>query len=260
MFKYSLSAGLISVCCTFLMISSCISTRTVTYFDQLRDSSFTVKNLPPDPLIQKNDILYISVSSVDIPNSLQFNFSNVPSTQGTTNNGVANAVGYLVDDGGNIIFPKLGRIKAAGLTKGELSEFLRKKLEDYLKDPVVTIRFVNFRVTVLGEVNRPGTYNVPNEKISMLEALGNAGDITLFGRKDNVLLIREIDSVRTVVHINLNDRNFMVSPYYYLRPNDNIYVQPNKVRVNNTSPFQQSGPIIISTLSLLVVLITSFTQ
>jgi polysaccharide export outer membrane protein len=241
----------------WLLITSCVSTSTVTYYRGLPDSSMMVNNLPPELAIRKNDILYISVSGKDATVIPEFNFPNVSSLQGNQG-GIANAIGYLVDESGKIDFPRLGRIKADGLTKKQLSESIRTAITEWVPEGVVTVRLMNFRVTVLGEVGRPGTYTVPNERITLIEALGNAGDVTLFGRKDNVLLVRETDSLRTAVRLNLNDRKFLASPYYYLKPNDYIYVEPNNVKVNTTSPWQQSGPIIISTLSLLVVLLTSF--
>ena len=244
----------------FIFLNSCVSSHTITYYDGIKDTGFSILNrLPPDFKIQKNDILYISVSSADPNSLLQYNYPNTPAVQSATG-GVASAVGYLVDQNGMIDFPKLGKWPAAGFTKKQLADSLSDTLKHWIADPVITIRLINFRVTILGEVSRPGTYSVSNEKISLMEALGNAGDITLFGRKDNVLLVRETDSARTVVRINLNDKKFISSDYYYLKPNDYVYVEANKVRVNTSSPFQQSGPIIISTLSLIVVLIGTLTN
>jgi polysaccharide export outer membrane protein len=247
-----------TLCMVLIGFTGCVSPSTLTYYNGVPDSSIIVNNLPPELPIRKNDILYISVSTTDQTDLLQFNFPNLPSLQGNTGGGVNAAVGYLVDEQGMIDFPKMGKTKADGLTKKQLAANIKAGILDYVKDPVVTVRLMNFRVTVLGEVARPGTYVVPNERITLIEALGNAGDITLFGRKDNVLLIRETDSLRTTVRLNLNDRKFLASPYYYLKPNDYIYVEANKTRVNNTSPWQQSGPLIISTLSLMVVLLGVF--
>jgi polysaccharide export outer membrane protein len=248
------------VCCLFgiILLASCVSPEKITYFNEVKDSSLVVNNLPPELPIRKNDILYISVSATSQTDLIEFNFPNLPSVQGNATGGVNTAVGYLVDEQGMIDFPKLGKLKADGLTKKQLAATIKTGVAEHVKNPVVTVRLMNFRVTVLGEVARPGTFVVPNERITLIEALGNAGDVTLFGRKDNVLLIRETDSLRTSVRLNLNDRKFLASPYYYLKPNDYIYVEPNKVRVNNTSPWQQSGPLIISTLSLLVVLLGVF--
>jgi polysaccharide export outer membrane protein len=247
------------ICFSFLISTlfaiSCVPAGQVQYYNGLRDSALAIANLPAEVPIRKSDILYISVSATDQTNLVEFNFPNLPSIQGSITNGVNGAVGYLVDDHGMIDFPKMGRIKVDGLTKKQLSEEIKARIVDYVKNPVVTVRLMNFRVTVLGEVGRPGTYSVPSERITLIEALGNAGDITVFGRKDNVLLIRETDSVRTSVRLDLNDRKFLASPYYYLSPNDYIYVEPNKVRVNNSSAWQQSGPLIISSLSLLVVML-----
>ena len=124
-------------------------------------------------------------------------------------------------------------------------------------DPIVDIRYLNFEVTVLGEVGRPTVITVPSEKISLIKALGLAGDLTIYGRRDNVLLIREENGQRITRHIDLNSSDFLSSPYYYLQPNDVIYVEPNKTKVASSSRSQQVVPIVLSSLSIIVVVITS---
>ena len=167
-------------------------------------------------------------------------------------------MGYLVNDEGMVIFPVLGAVKAAGLTKKQLEEELTDTLTDkkLLVDPIVNVRFLNFRVTVLGEVARPTTINVANEKISILEAIGLAGDLTIFGKRDNVLLIREEGGKKLIRRINLNSENVLTSPYYYLKTNDIIYVEPNSAKIASTSRTQQLLPIILSGLSFVAIIVT----
>ncbi len=236
---------------------SCTNTKQVTYFYGAPEGDM-VSNTPiPESLIQKNDILGITISSRD-PNAAAFlNPYGAISGGGSTGaegGGASSASGYLVSSDGFIQVPLIGNIKAEGLTKYQLKDRLldsitRKKL---LVDPVVTIRFQNFRVTVLGEVNRPSVISIPNEKVSLLEAIGLAGDLTLYGKRDNVMIIRETKDQRHIERINLNSTELFTSPYYYLQSNDIVYVEPNKAKVASTKNTQWVG-ILLSGLSLAAV-------
>ena len=174
-------------------LSSCLNTRKVAYFNDVKDSTLIASKAGLEPVIQKKDILSISVSSLSNEATIIFNTPNLPaSPYGGTNNNSQTA-GYLVSQDGTIKFPILGDIPAAGLTQKQLENNITKLLIDkkLLFDPIVTARFLNFRVTVLGEVNRPGVVYVPSEQISILEAIGEAGDLTIYGLRDNVILIRQ---------------------------------------------------------------------
>jgi polysaccharide export outer membrane protein len=166
-------------------------------------------------------------------------------------------MGYLVNTDGTINFPVLGSVKAAGLTKRQLETLLTDSLSErkLLVDPIVTARFLNFRVTVLGEVGRPTTLNVANERISILEALGLAGDLTIYARRDNVVLIREEGDKKIIKRINLNNNDILYSPYYYLKTNDIVYVEPRKEKIQSTSRTQQLLPIILSAASLVAIIV-----
>jgi polysaccharide export outer membrane protein len=165
-------------------------------------------------------------------------------------------MGYLVNADGTIKFPVIGLVKTAGLTKRQLENLLTDTLANrkLLVDPIVTVRFLNFRVTVLGEVARPTTLNVANERISILEALGLAGDLTIYAKRDNVLLIREEGGNRIIKRIDLNSNEILLSPYYYLKTNDVVYVEPRKDKIQATSRTQQLLPIILSLASLIAVI------
>ena len=179
---------------------------------------------------------------------------NTPNTAGSQpGQGVA---GYLVNFDGTIQFPMLGSIKAAGFTKEQLKENLRKSIVDrqLLLDPIVNIRYLNFRVTVLGEVKNPTVLTIPNEKVSLLEAIGLAGDLTIYGKRENVLIIREENGQKLIKRINLNSNELLSSPYYYLKSDDVVYVEPNKARVASARGGQWV-PAALSALSLLVVVV-----
>jgi polysaccharide export outer membrane protein len=179
--------------------------------------------------------------------------TNTPANGG----GPVQASGYLVDVDGNIQFPILGTIKVAGLTESALRMQIVRSLVDkkLLIDPVVTIRHLNFRVTVLGEVGNPTVISVPTEKITLLEALGLAGDVTIFGKRDNVMVIREENNKKIIKRLNLNTSEIFESPYYYLRSNDIVYVEPNKAKVSGSSRSTQLLPIILSGLSLTAIIL-----
>jgi polysaccharide biosynthesis/export protein len=242
--------------------SSCVNTKKATYFNNLQ--SVQMPDQDVESVIQKSDMLSINVSSLNPEATAIFNAPNqsvIASSSGTGTSSLT--TGYLVDHEGNITFPVLGYVKAEGLTGKQLTDYLSKTLADkkLLVDPIVSVRMLNFKVTVLGEVNRPTVVQVPNGKISMLEAIGMAGDLTLFAKRDNVLLIRTENGKKLTTRINLEDPGFVTaSPYYYLKTNDVVYVESNKSKINSTSSFRQNLPIYFSALSVLVVVIDRLTR
>jgi Periplasmic protein involved in polysaccharide export len=235
--------------------TSCTNTKKALYFAGQNDGSFNPTAVPK-PIIQPNDLLNITVSSLNPEASAIFNQPNNAGTNATTTTTTAN--GYLVDGDGNIQFPLLGSIKAAGMTKDELKNKLTKDLTDkkLLVDPIIAVRFLNFKVTVLGEVAKPTVITVPSEKISLLEAIGLAGDLTIYAQRDNVMVIREEDDgKKTTKRLNLNSTELFNSPYYYLKPNDVVYVEPSKAKVATTSRWQMWVPIVLSALSLGIIVV-----
>lgn len=238
------------------LFTSCVSTKSSVYFHDLPDTVMAPVKGNFEPVIQKNDILQITVSGMNLEDVIVFNTPSMAST-GTSAASGPQAVGFLVSDQGFIQYPVLGQVQADGLTKSELTKYIRDQLETrkLLVDPVVSVRFLNYRVTILGEVAKPQVVNVSNEKITILEALGLAGDITVFGKKENVLLIRDVDGERTVKRLNLNSKEIFASPYYYLRSNDVVYVEPNKAKVATSDRARQTIPIILSSLSLIVIIL-----
>lgn len=250
---------LFAILCTSLMFGACVDTKKVTYFHDLGEGVIPSSIVNLEPVISKSDILSISVTSPNPDATLMFNAPNMAANQTTAAAGnMAPSSGYLVSQDGTVEFPALGKIVAAGLTKEKLKETITQKLIDskLLIDPIVTIRFLNYRVTVLGEVTRPTVVTVPNEKISILEAIGLAGDITIYGKKDNVLLIREEKNGKVIKRLNLNTSEIFSSPYYYLKSNDVVYVEPNNARVATSSRSQQLLPTILSALSFVAIILT----
>ncbi len=235
-----------------IFLASCVNTRNATYFNDLGNTKTPAQSIP-ETYIQKNDIISIIVSSLNPEATQIYNTSN-QTTSGQYDNKVN---GYLVNSDGFIQFPVLGDIKVAGLTKEQLRNKLTKTLVEkkLLVDPIVTVRYQNFRVTVLGEVKNPTVIPVANERISLLEALGIAGDLTIYAKRDNVLLIRDENDIRTTQRIDLNSTDLLTSPYYYLQSNDIVYVQPNKSKVASSSRSQQLIPVLFGVLSVAIVVL-----
>lgn len=248
---------------SLLFLSSCVNTRKALYFAGQKDEVLLSSITVPETVIQANDLLSIHVSSLSPDASAVFNTPNSSSVTISSYNGnPVSTSGYLVNSEGNIQFPILGTIKAAGLTQNQLRIQIVKTLADkkLLLDPIVNIRHLNFRVTVLGEVSNPTVITVPNEKITLLEALGLAGDITIYGKKDNVMVIREEAGQKTIKRIDLNSSQLLTSPYYYLKSNDIVYVEPGKARVASSSRLNQSLPIIFGALSFAAIVIDRVTR
>jgi polysaccharide export outer membrane protein len=265
------SAVLCYVILMCLSVTSCVNTKKVVYFNNIQDTIIQASGADIESVIQKNDLLNITVSSLNPQASLIFNISNQSMSSAPALNAAAGTLptsssagsgsammGYLVADDGMIKFPVLGATKAAGFTKKQLEQEIATMLTDQklLIDPIVNVRFLNFRVTVLGEVARPTTINVSNERISILEALGLAGDLTIYGKRDNVLLIREDANKKIIKRIDLNSEKVLSSPYYYLKTNDILYVEPNSAKVASTNRTQQLLPIVLSALSFIAIIIS----
>lgn len=245
------------------LLSSCVNTRKAIYFNNLEDAA-SFNSIPiPELIIQPNDLLSITVNSINPDASKIFNLANQSEVRSSTpTGGVLEPAGYLVDTDGMIRFLMLGTIKAEGLTKKQLQEKIRGALIErkLLADPVVEVRFLNYKITILGEVTRPTVITVPNEKVTLLEVLGLAGDVTIYGKRSNVLVIREEAGKRITKRINLNSTELFNSPYYYLRPNDVVYIEPNKARVASATRLNQLLPIIISSLSMSIILYDRLTR
>jgi polysaccharide biosynthesis/export protein len=245
---------------SLLIFGSCADTKRVTYFNNLGEGVIPSSIINLEPVIQKSDILSITVTSPNPEATQMFNAPNMASSSNMSAGpgNIAPSSGYLVSQDGYIDFPGLGKVMAAGLAKQKLKEEITQMLinSKLLIDPIVTVRYLNYRVTVLGEVARPTVVTVPNEKISILEAIGLAGDLTIFAKRDNILLIREEKGSKVIKRINLNTSEIFTSPYYYLKSNDVVYVEPNNTKVASASRTQQLLPTILSGLSFVAIILT----
>lgn len=244
-----------------LAFVSCSSYKNVPYFKDVEHLKVDVK--PEDVVIKSNDILSIVVSSVNPKAVAAYNLTAATVLSELPNNSIntqPTLQNYLVNKDGEINFPALGVMKVAGMTKKELEAYVTAKLLEVLTDkPIVTVRIVNYRVSVLGEVNNPSTFTVANEKVNVLEAIAMAGDLTIYGRRDNVKLIRESNKgKREVITLNLNNSDIFSSPYYELQQNDIIYVTPNKAKAKNSDVGNSTGlwfsatSILVSLASLII--------
>ncbi len=243
-----------------LMMVGCGSSKEVAYWQNIDSISLAASKGLYDAKIMPKDELTILVQTTDPLTSEPFNLRSTGQTSSKNQ-----ITGYLVDNDGMINFPIVGKIHVAGLTKTECEDLIKSKIQPYLartENPLVSVRTSSYRITVIGEVNRPGVIPVATEKISLIEALAEAGDMTIYGKRDNVLLVREDKSgEKHKVRLNMNDANIINSPYYYLQQNDIVYVEPHKVKArntffgSNTSIFYSVIGITTSLVSLLITIL-----
>jgi polysaccharide export outer membrane protein len=241
----------------FVLFTSCVNTKSIGYLKSAKEGTYQV-DANPEALIQKNDIISITITSLNADASIVFNTSNNHVLNSSASNGnIIQSGGYLVNSDGFIQLPILGNVLADGITKKELRNRISEAIltQRLLVDPIVTIRHMNYEVTVIGEVGRPSVITVPNEKISILKALGLAGDITIYGKKENVLVVRDVNGQKSLKRIDLNSPGLLSSPYYYLMPNDIIYVEPNKNKLASVSRGRQLLPALLSGLSVVIIVL-----
>ena len=249
--------------CLLALLSSCTAPKEVIYFqdiDQLKQEAIAREY---EVKIRPDDLLGIIVTGKDQEVVLPFN-QPMASYQIGESYTQQRLVGYLVDPAGDIDFPFLGKLHVAGLTRTEVTELIKDRLsgEDLLKDPVVTVQFLNFKISVMGEVARPGTFDITGDRVTLLEALSMAGDLTIYGRRDRVAVIREENGERTVRYHDLRSSDIFESPCYYLQQNDVVYVAPNDIRTgssrinsNNSASVWLSAVSVLASIASLIVTI-----
>ena len=253
-----------------IILSSCSSIKNVKYFADVPDTT-TVTKLADlkyiEPRILPDDILSINIQTVDPTATQVLTQGNVQNSAiGATSAGSTGGqtiAGYLVDNLGNIEMPVLGKIKVSGLTTEQARSLIREHASQFYKNPTVNLRFANFKITILGEVTKPGTYVVANEKVNILDALGLAGDLTIYGKRENVVLVRQQENgSRELIKIDLTKTEVLNSPYYFLKQNDYIYVEPSKSKIVASDAIQSRNISIItaiaaSLVSLLAIIIST---
>ena len=265
---------LIIASCVFFC--SCATTQKTRYFQDIADTG-RLKNIPRaeyvEPKIQQDDILTVIVQTIDPQASTMINAGNVGVAQSNpvasapvasatamppVNSNSTSPVGYLVDKEGTITIPVLGKIIVAGLTTSQARDRIQSSADSFYKSPSVIVRFANFKVNIAGEVTRPGAYTMPNERVSILDAITMAGDLTIYGKRGNVLLLRENpDGTRTPYRFDLKKSDFLTSPFFYLKQNDYIYVEPDKSKAASLDQATtRNYAIAASILTVIIVILT----
>ncbi|MBP2831999.1 polysaccharide export protein [Aquimarina sp. U1-2] len=241
---------------SFFLFFSCKTPTNVVYFQNSKNlEKINAKN-SFTPVFKVDDVISVIVSASDMDAARPFNLmigsSNAfPTEQSNQPSNISGSEPtYLIDEAGYIEFPVLGKLKIAGLTRVEVKKMIKDKLKVYINDPIVDVRLKNFKITVIGEVNRPGSYAIPNERITIVEALGLAGDITITGKRSNVTVIRENNGVNTYHRVDFTSKNIFDSPAYYLTQNDVLYVEPNKAKIKVSRGQNNITPLVLGILGV----------
>jgi polysaccharide export outer membrane protein len=246
-----------------ILMGGCGSSKKIIYLQDVKTESKKIDN-SYELKIQEDDLLSITVNSKNPELSLPFNLPLVayqtgrPSDQ-TMIGGTLQLQGHLVDSKGDIYFPILGKIHAAGRSRLELANLIKDSLikNDYIKDPIVNVRLLNYKISVMGEVTRPGTFPITSDRLTLLDALSMAGDLTIYGKRNRVYVIREDMGQRTINIVDLRSSDIFSSPYYYLHQNDIVYVEPNRSRIGQ-SVYDSNLPLVISAVSILTTIFLFF--
>lgn len=242
------------------MLSSCVSRKKIAYFQNVSEVNLD-DTQTYQPAFKPDDLLMIIVSAPDTEAAIPFNLPAV-SVMGANNTSIDLAQSqvqfqtYLVDKEGYVQLPVIGAFKIGGLSREVAVSGLVNTLKKYIKNPIVNIRIMNYKISVWGEVMQPGTFVINSERITLPEALSKAGDLTVYGLRDKILVIREIDGKRTHNFVDITKADFINSPFYYLTQNDLVYVEPNKTKINSSAV----GPnisIIISAASVILSVVVA---
>lgn len=235
-----------------LVLASCASRKDVLYYQNIDKVTFNATKF--ESVLQPDDILTIIVRGENPESVALYNAPNVAYTSLDGIGEVQRLFTYLIDSNNNINFPSLGNIQIGGLPKAQAEELLNKKLAKYIINPSVNIRILNFKISVQGEVTKPGTYTINSERVTVIEAISLAGDLTVYGKRNNVLVIREENGEKKIFRIDLKSADFLNEPSYYLHQNDVVYVEPNKTKINGAAVGPNTG-IILTGISLLITIL-----
>ena len=248
----------LSILASLILLSSCGTHSKMVYFQSTEGDSTEVNISQFKPTFKADDFISVVVTANDLASAIPFNYPSVGSGRNGMNGYVQGAPatsGYLIDGNGFVNLPILGKIKLGGLGRTEAIDLLEEKLNSYLKNPVVNIRIQNYKVTVLGDVSSPGTYNIPNERFTILEAIGLSGDLTITGLRNNVLVIRDENGKKKQYRLDLTSDQILNSPAYYLQQNDVVYVEPNTAKRSQGTFLRSTVGILISLTSLIITTI-----
>jgi polysaccharide biosynthesis/export protein len=245
-----------------LLFPACTSKKKLIYFNTSEAISGSEANKSYNPVLKTDDILSITVLGLDPDAIKPFNIpvTNTSQNMGGYTQGTPSQPGYLIDEEGNVDFPVVGKIKLAGLSRGVAIDTIKNRLKPYLTQSTLLIRILNYKVTVLGEVRNPGTFTIPNERITLPEALGIAGDLLITGVRKNVLVIRDVEGKKTETRVDLTSKALFSSPVYYLSQNDVVYVEPNRAKINSSVVNTGNISLVVSIVSLLVTMAVLLTR
>lgn len=233
-----------------LLFSACVPKQQILYLQGTQNSGNTSTNY--EPLIQKDDLLFINISSSEAEAVAPFNLDSQSKDITSSTSGFSTQKQtYLVDNMGNIEFPIIGTLNAAGYSVNEFRDLLKTKLKSFVTDVVINIRIVNFKVTVTGEVGQPGVVSTGSQRFTLFDALAMSGDLTLYGRRDNILIVRDFQGIKTYNRVDITKADFVNSPFYYLDQNDLIYVEPRKAKIDSTA-IGANVPFIVSIVGILL--------
>jgi len=235
-----------------LLLFSCTSKEKIVYLQDIDRAKTYEQALAYEPVLQADDLLSIIVFADNPEVTIPF---NLPQIQGNyqINNNQSGIKTYLIDNEGYIDFPILGLVKLGGLHRREANAKMVKLVSEYIRNPGINLRILNFKVSVLGEVSRPSSYTIAGERVSLLEALSLAGDLTIYGKRNNILIIREINGIKSYHRVDITQSDFLNSPFYYLAQNDMVVVEPNTSKINSAGVGPNTG-IILSGISLLITI------
>lgn len=246
-------------------LTSCTSNKKLTaraiYFKNVNDSLLKHSTVSYEMKLQKGDILFISVATSNETSARLLNQGGQSaggSSGASAATGTSNTSGYLIDETGAITFPLIGKVKAEGLTRAVFTDSLSRRVRETVSDAIVTVRLLNYKVTVLGEVVRPGAFSIPNERVTILDAIGLAGDLTPFGKRDNIKVIRENNNGREMGVLNLNSGEIFTSPYFYLKQNDIVYIEMNDRKMANADQTNvRNFSLILGVVSAVSLIVTT---
>lgn len=242
-----------------LMISSCVSRKEMVYFQEIEQlNKSQIQRSGNNLEIRPDDLLTIRVSAPEQEAAIPFNLTKTIQSSNAIRGDVEPET-YMVSNEGTIEFPILGTIEVAKLTTFEVADKIKIMITDYVKDPIVNVRVLNFQISVLGEVAKPGTFDIEDDHISVSKALAMAGDLTIYGKRENILVMGETEGEKTYAYLDLTDANVVNSPHYYLRQNDVVYVEPKSTR-RQTAGSTGLAATYISIASVLASLIVLFTK
>lgn len=241
-----------------ISISSCVSTKKIIYLNNLSDSkgSLTNPKIDFETKIQKNDLLSIAIGGSNPEDLITLNSGSGVIPGATAGGSASKSIGYLVEANGTIQIPFVGRVKAEGLTRLQLEDTLTLMLKDYTKNPVVNVKFLNYNYSVLGEVSHPGKFEMDNERTTIFDALANANDLTTFGKRNNILVVREENGHRVYGHVDILSKDVFDSPYYYLKTNDIVYVEPVPAKFLTRNGIPQLIGITAAALALVLTIVS----